>query len=147
MATLFSIWLIAIGLIFVCIGLTGPVCPIHGDESIEYLAAGAIFIAPGTAVAFIGIFFGKKEKTIEVETTEKKGYAAHQEPVEKKDDKYFYNMLMEDDEAYEECVKNWQNRVITHILIKGEIFQIPEAVIEDVMSEREIVFPKRVGEF
>lgn len=147
MATLFSIGLIALGLIFACIGLTGPVCPIHGDESIEYLVAGAVVIATGTAVAFIGIFFGKEEKTVEVETTEKKDYAAHQEPIEKKDDKYFYNMLMEDDEAYEECVKNWQNRAITNILIKGEIFQIPDAVIEDVMSEHEIVFPKRVGEF
>lgn len=147
MAVMFSIGLIALGLIFACIGLTGPVCPIHGDESIEYLVAGAVVIATGTAAAFIGIFFGKEEKTVEVETTEEKGYAAHQEPIEKKDDKYFYNMLMEDDEAYEECVKNWQNRAITNILIKGEIFQIPEAVIEDVMSEREIVFPKRVGEF
>jgi hypothetical protein len=53
---------------------------------------------------------------------------------------------MEDDEAYEECVKNWQNHIQTHIVVKDKIFQIPETVIEDVMSEREIVFPKRVGE-
>ena len=147
MATLFSIGFIALGLVFACIGLTGPVCPVHGDESIEFLAAGVVGIATGTAIAFIGICFGKNKKTVEVETPEKKGYTAHQEPVEKKDDKFFYNMLMEDDVAYEECVKNWQNRAITNILIKGEIFQIPDAVIEDVMSEREIVFPKRVGEF
>jgi hypothetical protein len=147
MVTLFSIGLIALGVVFAGIGFTGPVCPVHGDESLEYIAAGAVVIAIGTAVAFIGIFFGKEEKTVEVEISEEKGYAAHQEPIEKKDDKYFYNMLMEDDEAYEECVKNWQSRALTHILIKGEIFQIPDTVIEDVMSEREIVFPKRVGEF
>lgn len=148
MATLFSIGFIVLGVVFACIGLTGPVCPIHGDETIEFMTAGAIGIATGTGIAFIGIAFGKKEKTFEeIEASEEKCYAAHQEPVEKKDDKYFYNMLMEDDEAYEECVKNWQNRAITNILIKGEIFQIPDAVIEDVMSEREIVFPKRVGEF
>jgi len=146
MATLFSIGFIVLGVVFACIGLTGPICPVHGDESLEFMAAGAVGIATGTAIAFIGIAFGKKKETIEIETSEQKGYAAHQEPVEKKDDKYFYNMLMEDDEAYEECVKNWQNHVITRIVIDGNMFQIPEAVIEDVMSEREIVFPKRVGE-
>ena len=55
-------------------------------------------------------------------------------------------MLMDDDEAYEKCVKGWQNRAKIYIPIDGEILQIPDAVIEDVMSEREIVFPKRVGE-
>ena len=142
MATLFSIGFIVLGVVFACIGLTGPVCPVHGDETIEFMTAGAIGIATGTGIAFIGIAFGKKEKTVEVEVETPK----QEEPVEEKDDKYFYDMLMEDDEAYEECVKNWKNRVITRILIDGNIFQIPENVIEDVISEREIIFPKRVGE-
>ncbi len=143
MATLFSIGFIALGLVFACIGLTGPVCPIHGDETIEFLTAGAIGIATGTGIAFIGIAFGKKEKTVEIETSEK---TEQEDPIEEKDDKFFYDMLMEDDEAYEKCVKGWQNRAKTYIPVDGEILQIPDAVIEDVMSEREIVFPKRVGE-
>lgn len=143
MATLFSIGFIVLGVVFACIGLTGPVCPIHGDETIEFLTAGAIAIATGTAVAFIGIAFGKKEKAVEVEISEK---TEQEDPIEEKDDKFFYDMLMEDDEAYEKCVKGWQNRAKTYIPVDGEILQIPDAVIEDVMSEREIVFPKRVGE-
>ena len=143
MATLFSIGFIVLGVVFACIGLTGPVCPIHGDETIEFLTAGAIAIATGTAVAFIGIAFGKKEKTVEVEISER---TEQEDPIEEKDDKFFYDMLMEDDEAYEKCVKGWQNRAKTYIPVDGEILQIPDNVIEDVMSEREIVFPKRVGE-
>ena len=143
MATLISIGFIVLGVVFACIGLTGPVCPIHGDEGVAFMTAGLLCIATGTGIAFINIVFGKKEKTIEIEISEE---TEQEEQIEKKDDKYFYKMLMEDDETYEECVKNWKNRVITHILIDGNMFQIPETVIEDVISEREIIFPKRIGE-
>lgn len=143
MFVLSSIAFIIFGMIFSCYGLTGPVCQIHGDEGPVFMAVGAVNILLGTIIAFAGIVCcNHHEEKETVEIPEDK-----EEPVEEKDDKYFYNMLMEDDEAYEECIKNWQNHVITRIVIDGNMFQIPEAVIEDVMSEREIVFPKRVGEF
>lgn len=143
MATLISIGFIVLGVVFACIGLTGPVCPIHGDEGVAFMTAGVLCTATGIVIAFISIVLGKKEKTIEIEISEE---TEQEEQIEKKDDKYFYKMLMEDDETYEECVKNWKNRVITHIMIDGNMFQIPETVIEDVISEREIIFPKRIGE-
>lgn len=143
MATLISIGFIVLGVVFACTGLTGPVCPIHGDEGVAFMTAGLLCTATGIGIAFISIVLGKKEKTIEIEISEE---TEQEEQIEKKDHKYFYKMLMEDDETYEECVKNWKNRVITHILIDGNMFQIPETVIEDVISEREIIFPKRIGE-
>lgn len=145
MAVLSSIAFIVFGVIFSCYGLTGPVCQVHGDEGLAFMAVGAVNILVGTIIAFIGIAccgHHEEKETDIVEIPEDK-----EEPTEKKDDKYFYNMLMEDDIAYEECVKKWQKRVKTYIPIDGEILQIPDNVIEDVMSEREIVFPKRVGEF
>lgn len=144
MFVLSSIAFIVFGVIFAGYGLTGPVCQVHGNEGPAFMAVGTVNILLGTIIAFIGIACCNhhEEKEIDiVEIPEDK-----EEPTEKKDDKYFYNMLMEDDIAYEECVKKWQKRVKTYIPIDGEILQIPDNVIEDVMSEREIVFPKRVGE-
>lgn len=143
MFVLFSIGFIIFGVIFSCYGLTGPVCQVHGDEGPIFMAVGAVNILLGTIIAFTGIACcdHHEEKETIIEIPEYK-----EEPIEKKDDKYFYDMLMEDDEAYEKCVKGWQNRAKTYIPVDGEILQIPDAVIEDVMSEREIVFPKRVGE-
>jgi len=144
MFVIFSIVFIVFGVISAGYGLIGPVCPVHGEEGPVFMVVGAVNILLGTIIAFIGIACCDHHEEKEIDIVEIPEYK--EEPTEKKDDKYFYNMLMEDDEAYEKCVKGWQNRAKTYIPIDGEILQIPDAVIEDVMSEREIVFPKRVGE-
>ena len=146
MFVLSSIAFIIFGVIFFCYGLTGPVCQIHGDEGPDFMAAGAVNILFGTIIAFIGIAYCNHREEKETSITEAFEEIGQEDPVEEKDDEYFYNMLMEDDEAYEKCVKGWQNHAKTYIPVDGETLQIPDAVIEDVMSEREIVFPKRVGE-
>lgn len=148
MIAFISIMFLAFGVVSACIGLTNPVCPVHGNEGPVFLATGVISIVVGIIIAFSGILYcnhceRKREIVVEIRREDDE---AEQELKKKKNNKYFYDMLMENDELYEKCMKNWQVYIKTPAVDAfGDMTHIPDAVIEDVMSEREIVFPERVG--
>lgn len=148
MIAFISIMFLAFGVVSACIGLTNPVCPVHGNEGPVLIAAGVISIIVGTTIALIGSsYYSRQERKREIVVEiHKEDDEAEQELKKKKNNKYFYDMLMENDELYEKCMKNWQVYIKTPVVDAfGDMTHIPDAVIEDVMSEREIVFPERVG--
>ncbi len=149
MAAIVSIIFLVFGAICTAIGFSHPQCSVHGDKSIEFFVTGLVCICISIAIAVIGATCCScdERKRAEIEAKVDEHYdKAKQELDEKTNNKFFYDTLMENDELYKKCMKNWQIHIKT--LVKdafGNMTHIPDAVIEDVMSEREIVFPERFG--
>lgn len=118
MATIVSTIFLVFGGLCVAIGFTHPQCPVHGDESVAFIGTGLACVCISIAIAFIGIIRCNcdEKKAAEAERKVDEDYNnAVQEFDEEKNNKFFYDTLMENDELYEQCMKNWQVHIKTPV--------------------------------